>query len=398
MDIPGVATASVKEGPSGPPITMAFPCYAGPTLRELTTVLLYREKIHVSIPMLFDEQQYVVFRAAGDHAQKNGHSCFEAFALAHDRFMLAVNQAVAERRALAPLGDHFEFMQIVNDGSPKWYDHALKSIDPERFAAMEAALGDEQQFNVAGREFLWRVFSAYLEFDNDIASVVEHIEQSLLRRGSAAGLLAESLLNRYMLVGGGPSRMALATADARAARVLAVLAEERASQEMSAQSRSDLLAFMFFDELLREHVGSLVAPNIERVAKLFADRGRELRAMRERCQREAVQLVGDVPAPNMLVRRATDTLEAFREEVSALLDLNRAAFAKTIRGVTENGGFWTSLLVVLGAALDIGSLPAALAAGALGQVGASATKAWNERRDLLKDSPWSFVYFARRAG
>ena len=135
----GFVTASVHSGPAGPPITMAFPCYAGPALRSLTTILLCREKIHVSIPSLLDEEQYVVFRQAGDLAQQQGRSCLEAFALADHQFRLALEQASAERKALAALGDHFEFMQIVNDGSPEWYDSVLKNPDPDLLGAVQSA-------------------------------------------------------------------------------------------------------------------------------------------------------------------------------------------------------------------------------------------------------------------
>lgn len=395
----GFVTASVHSGPAGPPITMAFPCYAGPALRGLTTILLYREKIHVSIPSLLDEEQYFVFRKAGDLAHQNGRSSLEAFAVADQQFRLAVEQSTAERMALAPLGNHFEYLQIVNDGSPGWYDVALKNHDPDLLGALQSALSDVQQLNVAAREFIWRVFSANLHFEGDLARVVDHLERHLTDRGSAEGLLAESLLNRYMLVP--PSDAALtafAGSDDRSAQIVASLAREAPSQEASLEDRSDLLAFVLFDELLSEHIGPLVPPNVERVAKLFADRSRELRAMRDRCRREATQLVGETMEANAFVRRVADSLATFREEVGALLEVTQSTFSKMVRALMENGTFWTSLVALTGTVIGhVGTaIPTALGAAVAGQVAAAAGKARNERRELIKTSHWSFVYHARR--
>jgi hypothetical protein len=397
----GFVTASVHKGSPGPPITMAFPCYAGPALRGLTTVLLYREKIHVSIPSLFDKEQYFVFRKAGDLARQNGRSCLEAFALADQQFHSAVEQSSAARLLLAPLATHFEFLQIVNDGSPEWYDNVQRSVDPHLLGVVQSALNDDQQLNVAAREFIWRVFSAHLHFEGDLSRVVDHLERHLTDWGSTAGLLAESLLNRYMLIPPGDASItAFSASDDRSAQIVSCLARDAPSQESSVESRSDLLAFVLFDELLGEHLGPLVAPNVERVAKLFAERSRELRAMRDRCRREATQLVSEAMEANAFVRRVRDALATFREEVSALLEVTQSTFSKMVRTLMENGTFWTSLAVLGGTAIgNVGAaIPTAVGAGVAGQIAAAAAKARNERRELVKTSHWSFVYHARRQG
>lgn len=395
----GFVTAWVHSGSAGPPITMAFPCYAGPALRGLTTILLYRERIHVSIPSLLDDEQYVLFRKAGDLAYQHGRSCLEAFALADHQFRLAVEQSTAERKALAPLGSHFEFLQIVNDGSPEWYDGTLKNPDPELLGAVQSALSDVQQLNVAAREFIWRVFSANLHFEGDLARVVDYLERHRADRGSTEGLLAESLLNRYMLVPPGEGCLtACAASDDRSARIVASLARQAPSQAASVEGRSDLLAFVLFDELLGEHIGPLVAPNVERVAKLFADRSRELRAMRDRCRREALELVGETMEANAFVRRVSESLATFRDEVGALLEVTHSTFGKMVRALMENGTFWTSLAALTGTVIGHAgtALPTALGAAVAGQIASAAGKARNERRELIKTSHWSFVFHAQR--
>ena len=159
-----------------------------------------------------------------------------------------------------------------------------------------------------------------------------------------------------------------------------------------------MLAFVLFDELLGQHVGPLVDPNVERVAKLFADRSRELRAMRDRCRREAAQLVSETMDANAFVRRVGDVLAASREEVSALLEVTQSTFSKIVRALMENATFWTSLAALAGTAIgNVGAaIPTALGAAVAGQIAAAAGKARNERRELIKTSHWSFVYHAQR--
>jgi hypothetical protein len=68
-----------------------------------------------------------------------------------------------------------------------------------------------------------------------------------------------------------------------------------------------------------------------------------------------------------------------------------------LANVSENPTVWTTVAGLIGSAISLpGVVTGALALTAFSLLGAGATKASRERRDTLRKSPWSFLYYAQK--
>lgn len=379
---------------------LVFPYLYGPAIRRFGTSLLWHGRLCCSSGSF--ATPYPLRRFTEVWAASAGTSLEQLFATVAHYTRLGMNQALSEMDNLADLKDLIGHFPIVGPGTTQAYE-AWEPYHPTCLNQAASMLQDTQTVTVAANEFVWRVYELSLETgaqaDRPSCNPMP-IVQSLAERaawlGSPEALLAECLLNCHRVLESGA--MPLVTDQASVIGIYASVGKAVFAESEGQEANQHVLAFMLFDALLREHIPPLERPHTERVAKMLQVRADELKGARAKCLEEAAGLLDEKPTGERLHRAIEVSLRKLDEELSAVLEIDRTAFKELVRSTTENKDLWITLAGIVGGLL--GSIPdfaaAAAAVTAFSILGTSALKQARARRDVLRKSPWAFVYFLQR--
>lgn len=381
-----------------------FPYHLGPTIRRFATPLLYGGKLCVSLPSwLHQEQIAQCYNDVFTRASATHHPILDTMRIANHHFALAQRQAEAEVSNLSPLGDRIQKIIILYPGTPEHYQRwepvlgsALPLLAPE--------LQHPQLMNVAAVEFIWRVYESYLVEDGNPARVLDSLNKRVTALPDADPniLLLECLLNRFSVAGTHHSESYSAiynVTDRMAFLEVPTLWQINATDDIDlAPRRIQTLAFTLFDQVLAEHVPLLEGKSVQALANLMERRKGELDELRKTCWREATALVYDSPTEPQLRRAISDALERIQGEIQAVLEIDSTTLKKYLWSLAEDDYFWCLVGGIIGSA-TLGApnlLSAAIAMTAFSKLGTKALKSTREASDVLRSSPWSFLYYLKR--
>ncbi len=378
--------------------TLVFPEYVGPSIAGCTTMLLWLDKLAVSMPsyLLSDrEEPFKSFATVGNRAHETGNPLEKLFAAVDHHYGLAQQQAIAEIKALKPLGDRIQTVATVQPGTPEAYS-TLDAFLPVTMPHAVASMSNPQFVNIGAMQFLWRVFEAWLLVE-DADKVLDILEVRAERLGGPELLIADGIILQHSL-----GRIPDLSIAIRSPHSLGILAEYGRTMETTpaevAEEMVEQLAFSIFDEVTRDHVPFLFPENLDKVIHTFEASGDNLDAARRKCRNVARELHARAQANQSAQQALRDTLPDLKKEAQSLLSIDSKTLADVFTRLPESAGLWALFGAIAGTAT--GAIPpiaaASAAVAAFSLLGSSALKASRERREALQKSPWSFLYYLNR--
>jgi hypothetical protein len=394
-----MATTNESKGP------LAFPHHLGPGTRDLTPVLLFHERMAVTMPGWLAPGVLATFFTVGEYASVHQHRLSPVFNMANHYLELAQKQAIAALDAFEPLGSRIARVLAVYPGDSNAYakwDPLLDRCLPIAVALLREPL----HCCTASVEFAWRVWETSLELgadpDDPTAARPDAILQALDARAHRLGddpllLLAESGMNRYCMPRSGAG--SYATASASAVSMLAAIGADMtgdvANEDISV--RREALAFFLFEQVAQPFLKPLTPSTASMIADLMAQHVEPLSRMRRKCEQEALVLLSDRTLdPRLLSSAVSTSVETMEDEAQAIAGLDQKSMRSYVSTISENPTVWATVsgLVASAAALPE-VVTASLAITAFSLLGATAVKASRERRESLQKSPWAFLYHAK---
>lgn len=383
---------------------LIFPHNVGPGIRYGSTALLYHGRLIVGLPGWVSMRPIKAFSHVCSVADAKGTGLLPLFRTTQHFLSLSITQGRSAIGDLEPLQPWVTRAMLVYPGNRAAYA-AWDSLREQCLPLALWCLRDPVHMCTASREFVWRVWEYALELGGnpdepdsvDAEAVIAALEDRARELGSPDLVLAECLLNRYCMPRSDASgSYAIGDPD-----VLALLARIGSSIEEgdNPEVRKESLAFFFFDNVLSKYVGPLVRPRNERIALLLDKHGDALTRLRAHCKREASELLAYPPTASQLEDAVQQTLSRMKDEAADLANINAAAMRDYVSELARDPKIWGAVSGLIGIGVtDTGSaiVNASLAVTLFASVGATAVKGSQERRKILKESPWSVVYFARQ--
>jgi hypothetical protein len=319
-------------------------------------------------------------------------------------FGLSQSHALRMDDTIDPIRDRTSLILTVYPGDTSAYAR-WEPFHSKCLPLARAALADPLHCCIASLELAWRLYEFALESGQDVESVASvdgaHLLEHLAARASALGhpeaILAECALNRYCMPRSGSG--SYATDSPIAVALLVALGEELGVDDgfVPSEPSQEAIAFYLFDQLLPADVRYLSPAGANKIAELMRGRSGELDSLRKKCRSLAQELTASPPDQANFASCIRAQLDGLQTEVSDIINVDAATVKGYFRELSEDPKTWAALGGLLGSAVGLPELvTAAGAITALSTIGAQAVKSSNRRHDKLRESPWSFLYYASR--
>jgi hypothetical protein len=374
---------------------LVFPWHFGPALASFTTSLLYHGRLTASLPAFANPEVRTIFERVLASATAGQSPLVPILRAARDYREMALLH-VSEHGAVGDALDGVVTRAlVVYDGTPESYAWSQDLFaDLDRSSVVAFALQDEEARKVAAKELVWRVFELHMLL-GEPADVVAALEQRADALGNPWKLLGECYLHRFSFLARTP-KLAIVTDSLPAVAILQNAVSAPAVESVRPVVVEEL-TFSLFHELLDRSVPRLeTVEHAKRVRVLMRERDTELQRFKKSAAANARNLA-DSP-PEAFEEAMRDTLATLTEDVRAVAELDHEQRSGLLANLLEDKSLWATVGGLLGYVAQTfpSVVPATLAVTALASVGATGVRLRRERRELLRDSPWSFVYYSRK--
>jgi len=317
-------------------------------------------------------------------------------------FGLAQLHAQREFENLEPLKDRFLRTLVVYPGTEETY-RSWEPLHKPCLAACHLSLANPLNMCTASVEFLWRSWEVALELgaDPDQPDTIDpdRILGFLADRADTLGnpelLVAECSLNRYFMPRSGAG--SYVTDSEEVADLVSVIRDRESDQREEPDQTLEVLTFFFFDQILQQYTNPLSRNYAPQLAKLMTSQAEPLQRLREKCSEQALGLLSNPPNKNLLEKAILQSLRNMTDEACIIADSDSRTMASYFSQLSQNPTVWGTVAGLLGSLTtphDV--VTASFAVAGLSVLGASAMEARSKQKGVLKSSPWSFVYYARR--
>jgi hypothetical protein len=317
-------------------------------------------------------------------------------------FELAQIHAQHEIEYLKPIEKKFTRALVVYPGTAEAYS-SWEPMHKQWLEICHAGLENALNMSTASVEFLWRCWEIGLELGAEPEQPEtidpDRVLQFLVQRAKVLGhpelLLAECTLNRYCMPRSGAG--SYATDSEIAAALIAAIRGDKPTEQEAAAERAESLSFFFFDQILQKYTQPLRRDYVPTLAELLERHEVPLRRMRDKCHDEAMQLLAHPPDERLLQKVILRSLRSMTDEAAAIADSDSRAIKSYFAALSQNPTIWGTVGGVLGSlAVMPPAVTASFAVAAFSVLGASAVKAQGEKNAAIRQSSFSFVYYATR--
>jgi len=331
------------------------------------------------------------------------------FHLVTKHAILAKSQVESEITNLKPLDKRIIKVIALASGTPDSYV-VLEKLPSSCLPMATQLLTNTQILNIASVEFIWRVYEHCLDMGAspehplyDPKSVIHFFEHRASQLDSADLLLGECLLHRLqnlILLVKNDSSPSLLTDQSEILQLLTTIGsslidkEENFDKSIPSVLESQI-AFSLFSAALSPLWKPIEGQFAQHLNTIFEKRAEELLSVRQNCLDEAKMILASHHDDDAIIHAFSTSIKKMEEEIGAITDLNRQSVRMVLHRLTEDPKMWLCISTMLGSAL--GSLPAiapaAAAVTAFSLLGATALKETRARKEKLRNSKWSLIYY-----
>lgn len=378
---------------SDPGFFFSYPEPVGPHTRGLGTALLYAGKLGVLLPRWSTSEPYVVFRQVCQRAFETESELSSWFGSIESDFERMMESATEELQSLPRDADRLEVMMMSTSGSLDDYNKIRSWVGQLDFG-LKNELQSQRLREAAAFEFYWRVYELFKELDQDPDRTIGELERQAADYPHPDWLLNECLVRRMVVPEIGFNVVTTHPLAVRIPEEIGRTLEIDVVEERSIESRAREVSLLLFDTVLSEHAPKLSGNGARKIVSKMEAHSEALQSLRKKCRTEARRILAESTDTDTLELLFRNAIGEFEEEVGEILRIDQRERELFFDKLKEDASVATALGGLLAGLTGFGL--ASVGITLCGSVLTAANVARNERKEKLRESPWSFVHYLQK--